>query len=235
MTQEVPAVTEVADAIWLAEGTIVSFHGFAYPTRSTIIRLAEGDLWVWSPVALTSDVKAEIDRIGPVRHLVSPNELHHLYLADWAAVYPEAKLWGPASTVRKRPDLPFRPPLEGEPPLEWRDQIDQVWFRGSPLLDEIEFHHPPSSTAIIADVSQNFSRQFVRAHWRWWQRPIARLSGIDNGLAPLDLRLSCVRRRAARTAVQRMLSWNPERVVMAHGEWVNANGEAYLRRVFQWI
>jgi hypothetical protein len=94
--------------------------------------------------------------------------------------------------------------------------IDQIWFRGSALLDEVEFHHPPS-TAIIADMSQNFSRQFVRAHWKWWQRPIAHLTGIDNGLAPLDLRLSCVRRAAARTAVQQMLSWNPERVVMANG------------------
>jgi hypothetical protein len=234
---EMSNLTGVGPALWIAEGAIVSFYGFAYPTRSAIIRLANGDLWVWSPIRLTADLKREIDALGPVKHLVSPNKLHHLYLQDWVIAYPDSKLWGPASTVRKRRDLPFQAPLVNEPPPEWRDQIDQVWFRGSFLLDEMEFHHPSSATVLIADMSQNFSQQFIEAHWKWWQRPIARACRITKGkgFAPLEIRLSCMRRSAAKAAVRHMLLWQPQRVIMAHGDCVNTNGQAYLRRAFLWL
>jgi hypothetical protein len=71
---------KVHDVLWVAEGENVSFFGFPYPTRSVIARLANGDLWVWSPVKLTADLRNEVDSLGFVRHLVSPNKLHHLFL-----------------------------------------------------------------------------------------------------------------------------------------------------------
>lgn len=155
-------LSEIGQALWIADGATIRFYSFAYPTRSTIIRPANGDLWVWSPIELTADMKRQIDKLGPVRHLVSLNRLHHLYLQDWATVYPDAKLWGPASTIRKRPDLLFQLPLVNEAPADWLDQIDQVWFRGSFLFDEVEFHHPASATVIIADMSQHFSQHFIK-------------------------------------------------------------------------
>jgi hypothetical protein len=63
-----------------------------YPTRSVIARLENDDLWIWSPVKLTADLRADVDRLGRVRHLVSPNKLHHLYLSEWKAAYPETAL-----------------------------------------------------------------------------------------------------------------------------------------------
>jgi hypothetical protein len=230
-------LAETRHALWIAEGATVSFYGFAYPTRSVMIRLANGDLWIWSPIDLTPDLKSAIDKLGPVTHLVSPNKLHHIYLRSWATAYPQAKLWGPASIIRKRPDLQFQPPLEDEAPIDWRGQIAQVLFRGSFLLDEMEFYHPASRTVIIADMSQNFSKQFVEAYWSWWQRPMATVSKITNGngYAPVDLRLSCLRRRAAQEAIRQMLQWNPERVIIAHGDGANTNGQEYLRRAFQWL
>jgi hypothetical protein len=73
---------QVDDALWIAEGANVSFYGAPYPTRSVIVRLGSGGLWIWSPVELTSDLRADVDRLGPVRHLVSPNKLRHLYLRE---------------------------------------------------------------------------------------------------------------------------------------------------------
>ena len=91
---------KVDSALWLVEGEIVSFYGFPYPTRSAIARLADGRLWVWSPVKLDAALRDEVDRLGRVAHLVSPNKLHHLYLAEWKSAYPEAKLWGPEIDYR---------------------------------------------------------------------------------------------------------------------------------------
>lgn len=86
---------QVDGDLWVAEGEIVSFYGFPYPTRAAIARLADGRLWVWSPVRLNSELRAEVDHLGSVAHLVSPNKLHHLYLAEWKAANPQATLWGP--------------------------------------------------------------------------------------------------------------------------------------------
>ena len=227
----------IGPSIWLAEGGLVDFFGFAYPTRSVVVRLPDGALWVWSPVRLSEGLKREVDALGPVAHLVSPNKIHHLFLQHWKAAYPEARLWGPASSLRKRRDLEFAAPLGDEAPPAWGGEIDLAWFRGSPLFDEIVFFHRPSKTAIIADLSENFGPAFLDAHWRGWQRTIARWSKITvgYGYAPPEMRLSWLDRRPARRALKKLLSWQAERVIMAHGEWQRENGQAYLERAFAWL
>lgn len=224
------------DALWVAEGEIVSFFGAPYPTRSVIVRLENGDLWVWSPVKLTSDLRVEVGRLGPVRHLVSPNKLHHLYLSEWKAAFPEAQLWGPQSTRRKRPDLEFRGALEDDPPCEWLPDIDQAWFRGSFAMDEIVFFHRPSSTVIVADLIQTFSDAFLRKRWGWFGF-LARLDGLteDQASAPREWRLSFIDRAPARRARDKVLGWGCRNLIVAHGERPGAIGPGYLNKSFGWL
>ena len=204
---------------------------------SVIVRLAGGDLWVWSPIGLSQALKDEIDRLGVPRHLVSPNKIHHLFLADWHEAYPDARLWAPQSTIKKRPDLTFEDPLGEAPPGAWNQAFDQVWFNGSPFMDEIVFFHHASRTAILADLSENFSEAFLRSNWAGWQCWIAGVWGIveGRGYAPLEWRLSFFKRRATRLARDRVLAWDPERVIMAHGEWQRSDGRRYLERAFSWL
>ena len=227
----------VADEIWLVDGDIVDFYGFPYPTRCVVVRLGNGYLLIWSPVALSDALKREIEALGRPRHLVSPNKIHHLYLQDWARAYPSALLWGPQSTIDKRKDLTFQPALGDQPPAQWQGEFDQAWFRGSRLLDEIVFFHRRSGTTILADMSENFSESFLRAHWSGWKRLIARLWGIveGKGYAPLELRLSFLARKPLRRARDTVLGWNPTRVIMAHGQWQRSGGKAYLEKAFEWI
>jgi hypothetical protein len=227
---------QVHEDLWVVEGAIVRFNGIAYPTRSVIARLPNDDLWVWSPIELTADLRTGVDRLGSVRHLVSPNKLHHLYLQDWKAAYPESQLWGPQSTIRKRSDLSFREALNDSPPAEWLPDIDQAWFRGSFAMDEIVFLHRPSSTAIVADLIQTFSDHFLREHWGSW-RFLARLDGLtqDQACAPLEWRLSFINRAPARRARDKVLRWNCQRVIVAHGERPRANGNAFLAKSFRWL
>lgn len=228
---------EVGESLWLVEGPLVDFYGFAYPTRSVVAKLPDGELWVWSPIALNEQLTGAIDALGPVGHLVSPNRIHHLYLQDWLAVWPQASLWGPRSTVDKRTDLEFRAPLEHTPPPDWGDALDQAWFHGSAVMDEVVFFHRPSRTAILGDLSENFDAAFLRRHWRGWQRAVARFSKIveGHGYAPLEWRLSWRRREPARAALGKVLDWDPERVIMAHGAWQPSHGRAYLERAFAWL
>lgn len=227
----------IGDSIWLAEGEIVNFYGFPYPTRSVVIQLKNNDLWIWSPIKLTQKLKDEILALGRVAHLVSPNKIHHLYMQDWKDTYPNALLWGPESTIKKCKGLDFREALSDLSPVEWRDEIDHAWFRGSLALDEVVFFHRLSSTAIIADLSENFDDDFLRTYWSWWKRIIAKLCKITvgYGYAPLELRLTWINRKPAQKALEKLIGWNPTRVVIAHGQWQRENGRAYLERAFAWL
>ena len=66
---------------------------------------------------------------------------------------------------------------------------------------------------------------------------IARLWGIveGRGRAPLEWRLSFLNRRSARRARDRVLAWNPQRVIMAHGAWQGRDGRRHLERSLSWI
>jgi hypothetical protein len=220
--------------LWFADGGLVSFNGFAYPTRMAVVRLADGGLWLWSPIAKTAAIEDEVRALGPVLHIVSPNNLHYLFLAEWQAAFPDAKLWGTASTIRRRRGLEFAGALADDPPAGWAGQIDQFYFTNSPFVDEVIFFHRASSTAIIADLSQPFSQAFLERHWPWWLRQIARLSGMIEGRggAPIDYRLSFRRRATARPKIRALIERHPQHVLVAHGEVVRTGGESFLLRAF---
>lgn len=223
--------------LWFADGGIVSFNGFDYPTRMVVVRLAGGGLWLWSPIEKTSEIEEEVRSLGPVRHIVSPNKLHYLFLGEWHAAFPDAELWGTAATVVRCRDLHFSAPLGDDPPDAWRGQVDQFYFTNSAFLDELIFFHRASRTAIIADLSQAFSETFLKSHWPWWMRPIARLSKMveGQGYPPIDYRISFRRRASAVPKIRALIEEHPEHVVMAHGEVVRSGGEAFLRRAFSWL
>ena len=223
--------------IWIVEGDIVNFFGFPYPTRSVVVKLASGDLWVWSPVALTDKLKTELEVLGPVRHLISPNKLHHLYLQDWIKEFPDVQVWGPESTVKKRKDLIFQVPLTDEEPSSWKDEIDQYWINGSFFIDEMIFFHKESKTAILADLSQNFSEDFLKKHWSWWKRIFAQMWGITEakGLAPLEMRLTWYKKSGDSSRLKRLIAQNPENVIMAHGECLKGGGMEFMPRSFRWL
>lgn len=219
--------------IWISEGPVTSFHGFPYPTRMAVIRLSDGSLFVWSPVALTDSLAASVDTLGPVRHLVSSNALHHLFLGDWKSAYPAARLYAPPRLRRKRPDLSFDVDLSDVPVSEWATDIEQMLLRGSFALTEVVFFHRGSRTTLFADLIQNFSPGWFKG----WRGLLARLDGIvaPNPGAPRDWRASFLNRRAARVSLDKVFAWPIERVMIAHGDLPGGDGAAFVRQAFTWL
>ncbi|MBW8068284.1 MAG: DUF4336 domain-containing protein [Ferrovum sp.] len=221
------------DDLWICEGPVVPFLGFPYPTRMALIRLPDGALLVWSPISLSTALRDAVDAIGPVRYLVSPNQLHHLFLAQWKSAYPSAGLFAPPGLRKKRRDLRFDADLDSTPRAEWAAEVDQVAMVGSVAMTEIVFFHRRSRTAIFGDLIQNFPADWFRG----WRGMLARLDGIvaPHPGAPREWRLSFVHRKAARLALQKVLAWPIERVIVAHGDVVPRDGADFVRRAFSWL
>lgn len=224
---------EFAPSLWLVDGPTVSFYGFPYPTRMVIVRLASGDVWVWSPIAPTATLEREVESLGPVRHIVSPNLLHHLYLAEWSARWPSAHLYAPPGLARRRRDLTFHAELGDTAAPAWADDIDQVIFRGSFVMEEVVFLHRPSRTAIVGDLVQRFDP----ASTTGFKGFLMRLDGLvgEQGSAPREWRLTFLRRRATRAARDRVLGWAPRQLIVAHGNCAERDATDILRRALAWI
>jgi hypothetical protein len=198
-----------------------------------VVRLEGGGLWIWSPIALDDALAEALAALGPVRHLVEPNKLHHLPLADWVARYPDAQLHPPPGLARKRRELPWQSELGDTAPAAWADRIDQVVVRGSWALEELFFFHRASSTLLVGDLIQRFDPESLSG-WRRW---LMRLDGLvgPGGGAPRDWRATCWNRRAARAGLERALAWQARRLVIAHGMLPGEDGGAALARAFRWL
>ena len=95
----------VEENVWIADGgiTAMAMYGVHIPftTRMTVVRLNDGQLWVHSPIAYTPELAAQLDALGEVSHLVSPNMIHYAHIPGWAEHYPNARTWA-SPGVRER-------------------------------------------------------------------------------------------------------------------------------------
>lgn len=224
---------EFGREIWIADGSCVAVAGFHYPTRLAVMRLADGGLFIWSPIKLTDGLRAEVDAFGPVRHIVAPNSLHHLFLAEWKRAYPEAKLYAPPGLRKKRLDIAFDVDLEEAPSAAWAGEIDQVVMYGNVITTEVVFFHVPSGTVLFTDLLQQIPPKLLSG----WRAIVAKLDLMvgPEPAVPRKFRLAFTKRSAARAALARVLAWPAEKVLMAHGTPVEKDARAFLRRAFGWL
>ncbi|MGO4833630.1 DUF4336 domain-containing protein [Rhizobiaceae sp. 2RAB30] len=225
---------EFGPNIWIAEGlTVTAAAGFHYPTRMAVIRLANGDLVLWSPTALLDDLRTEVETLGAVRYLVPPNSLHHTFLGDWQRVYPDAKVYAPTGLREKRKDIRFDGDFSDSPMTAWAGEIDLAIMRGNRITTEVVFFHRQSGTAIFTDLIQ----QFPRGWFKGWRALVARLDLMvaAEPTVPRKFRVAFTDRRAARECLRRILAWPTEKVIIAHGPPITDDGQAFLRRAFHWL
>ena len=224
---------EFGPSLYVANGPTVSFLSFPYPTRMAVARLRDGSAWVWSPIALTPELERAVGSIGPVRHIVSPNKIHHLFLKEWVKRWPDAQLHAPPGLARRKPELHFDAELGDEADPAWAADIDQTIFRGSIAMQEVAFFHRPSRTAIFCDLVQRHDP----AHMKGLKGMLMRLDGLvgEHGSTPREWRVSFLRRHPARAARARVLAWEPERLVIAHGACAEQNATQILARALAWM
>ena len=73
--------------LWVVDGPVIKFYGMPFTTRMVVIKLANNQLLIHSPINLTEDLKQELDKLGQVKYLISPNKIHYWYIADFQKYY----------------------------------------------------------------------------------------------------------------------------------------------------
>ena len=226
-------LNQFGDEIWTADGPDVAVVGFHYPTRMAVIRLPDGGLFIWSPISLTDILRAEVDALGQVRHIIAPNSLHHLFLPEWKRAFPGAKVYAPPGLRKKRKDIAFDADLGDAPNPDWAREIDQVLMHGNLITTEAAFFHVKSGTVLFTDLIQ----QLPANSFSGWRALVAKLDLMTGSepSVPRKFRVAFTNRRAARDALQRIFAWPAQKVLMAHGTPVETDARAFLRRAFGWL
>ena len=135
--------------------------------RCAVVKLKSGELWIHSPIDLDEKTKSEIDKIGTVKHVVSPNYEHLKYAKQWKRAYPNAILWAcPGLKEKKKGEIPYDKDL-GET-KEWKemwiDEFEMVhWdcesILSTPFFNEVSFVHKESKCLMVTDVYWNYPQK----------------------------------------------------------------------------
>lgn len=220
----------VADDLWVVERP-QSFYGLPVGARMTVLRLAGQRLLLHSPVTLDAPLRDALDALGRVCFAVAPNRLHHLRAGDVARHYPGARLWIAPGLERKRPDLVYEAILGDEAPDEWRGEVEQAFVAGRPYENEVAFFHRASRTLVVCDLAFNFGTSSALR-----TRVLMRLLRSYGRLGPTKLDPLLIRDRgAARASLERILAWDFDRVIVAHGDVQESGGRQLLRDGYAWL
>lgn len=224
----------LAKDLWIVDDTIV-VSGMSLPIRMTVLRLRGGALMLHSPVACTPGLKAALADLGTVRHLLAPTTAHWTHLPEWQQAYPETRTWAvpglrDRAQVRKA-GVRIDDDLQDLAPAAWRDEVEQGLLRGDNLFCESYMFQKASRTLILCDTVQNLESAKLP--------PItgimARLAGGTHATTARHVR-TALRLGGAdtRSAIQRMIELNPERVLFAHGLPFEEDAARKLRNAFSW-
>ena len=223
-------VESIAEGMWGVEGRVKVMPAFYLPCRMTIVRLRDGRLLLYSPVALDDDTVEEIALLGEVAYLVAPNKEHHLFVDGAIEAFGRADLFGAPGLADKRDDLDFDGEL-GRGEMPWADELDTLVLEGASAWNEVVLFHRATGTLICADLLFNLQE------FEGWLTPwMSRMFGTYKRLAHSKLwRSKYDDVQVFASCVQQMLEWPIERVSMAHGEVVEEDCRERLDDAFSWL
>jgi hypothetical protein len=229
----------VADDVWTIDGPVIRFgvgwFKAPFSTRATIIRLAGGGLFVHSPTPIAPELKSSIAGLGTPRWIVGPNRLHYWWIPDWRAAYPDAEIYlAPNVKQHAGGRLDFAcATIDRQSGYPWDDEIATLPIEGS-YMTEVAFFHRASRTLVLTDLIENFEPHKLSLA----MQVLTWVGGVrdPHGSTPRDMRMSFSGKGTAlKAAVEQMIRWNPERIILSHGRWYERDGRAELRRAFGWV
>jgi len=224
--------------------------------RGTLVKLTSGALAVFSPVALTAEVKDAVRGFGnDVKYIVAPDIEHHIFLSDWAKFYEGAQLIGPEGLPEKRaenkdiPHVPFSivfksaSKAEQKISAEFDADFDYEFVDAHPNK-ELVFFYKPDKTLIEADLLFNLpaTEQYSKTTESPGSGVMTKLFGAlqqTQGTAIWQKRVlwylfSKSDRPGFNASILKMNNWDFTRIIPCHGDVIESGGKDIFRKVFEW-
>ena len=224
MQQSTENWAAIADRV-LALSYQFSNIGMRISTRMTVIRLADGSLFAHSAVPLDAEQKAALDALGPLRHIVAPSAMHHMFVPALARLYPQAQIYGTAGVLAKHPELPQMQRIPPDASAPWAGQLQCLPVNGIPTLDETVWFHAATGSLIATDLLQ------------CWQGPLSLpvrmylglTGGHEHLTVPRTVRLLVKDKAAVQACARQIESLPVQRVILLHNSIIDTKPMQRLR------
>jgi hypothetical protein len=223
-------LTPQAPGIWTTDDP-VRIVGMPLRAAMAVVEPRPGRLLLFSPVEMTPERRAAVDRLGEVAHLYAPNTFHHLWMGPWAQAYPRAIVHAPRALRLKRPDLRIDREHDHDPLGDLATALDEVHVDGF-VMEETALVHRASGTLLVADLVHNIGRPR-----ELWTRIYAGAMGFYGRVA-LSRALRTLAFRdpvAARASIDRILETQFDRIVVGHGSPIESGGRAAVLAAYTWL
>jgi Domain of unknown function (DUF4336) len=224
--------------------------------RATIVKLQTGSIAVFSPVALTDDVRAKVQSMGNnVKYISAMDIEHHIFVSPWAKAYPEAEVIGMEGLPEKReldPDTAgirfahvFTKGNKRDLRIseEFDHEFDYEYVDGHGNK-ELVYFHKPTKTLIEADfffnlpANEQYSKTGQPANSGIITKLLNSLTGTQ-GEALAQRRLIWYAfakdRGSYAQSVHRMKAWDIQRIIPSHGDVVEDGAKSVFDKLTLWF
>ena len=223
--------TAIGDAIWVKHFPF-KVLGSPLGKTTTVMRLPDGDLVIHSAAPMGAEDVTAIRALGTPRWLMEGSRMHDTFASTLRKAFPEATyLLPPRFPLTAEALAPAERLRAAALPEAWAGEIEIERVKGIPAVEEHVVWHRPSRTLILSDLVFNLALsadEKVPFFLRW-------VSGIKVFPATSRLvKLATKDRGAVAKSVERLLSWEIDRVVVGHGEIMADNAKDLLQETLSW-
>ena len=210
------ALKHIAENLWTAEEPF-RLLGAEMGTRMTIMRLENDALLLHSPIRFSNSLKAELNQLGQVSTIMTPNAFHGKFTQEWCSAYSNAQYF-PAKKTSKYTTR-FTRLLSDLASDAFAPDIEMHHVQGVPLAKESIFLHRPSRTLVLTDMAFHIGTDID-----WRTRVFCKLNGAYNRFGPSRMMRSFIRNREQfRSSLLTILEWDFDRMIMSHGNIIQSN------------
>lgn len=210
----------IADGVWGIEESLSIAPGMRMPARATVLRLANGDVVLHSPLRLDDATASEIEKLGPVKGIIAPNTVHWMFARAAKERFPEAALYGAPGLEKKLGEfIPL--PADGFV----ADGLRSFLVAGAPKMNEHVFLF--GKTLLVTDLVMNMHRDYSAL-----MSIFLRINGVHNRFAHSRMwKMMGADAAAMAQSLAVISNWDFERIVPAHGDVKEDDARADFRRV----
>jgi hypothetical protein len=212
----------VADHLWIRRYPLVLL-GTRIGRVVTVIRLRTGRLLIHSTAAFANEDVAAIRRLGEPGWLLEATLFHDTFARHGQTAFPDLPYLAPEGFGRLAQVCAL--PLVA--PGEWDGELELLPLNGMPKVRETALYHRPSRTLVVADLVFNFGPATPA-----WTRLFMRCAGglkCAPGMSRF-FRMMIRDRHAFQQSLQRLMQWDFDRLIVAHGEVIETGAKEKLKQ-----
>ncbi|KAF1986489.1 hypothetical protein K402DRAFT_376980 [Aulographum hederae CBS 113979] len=222
--------------------------------RGTAVRMRNGAVAIFSPTALTPEVKQTVKDLGEVKYIAALDIEHHIFLGPWHEQYPNAKVLGPEGLPEKREKqknekVPFAVVFTAKDKettkvdADFDSDFDYEFVDGH-MNKELVFNYKPDGTLIEADLMFNLpaTEQFSKVPNTDASSGFLtkRFIGLNNtqGAAMGQRRFIwhtiATNRPSYNKSMSKINGWNFDRIIPCHGDVIETGGKGIFQKIMEW-